>query len=266
MKHKKLLIAVILAVALLAIGVTVAAIMPGSMFDVSVKEDPGKTDKTKTLPEEAAALSGVRQASYKESEYDNGEKIYDIYEDASGNTYRLAVDGKLVGFEAPYVWTSSKEQVSKIGDSEAKKRCEQYAATLLGDSATDYTFQSLQYDEAFRTYHYALVLFCGDGGFIEKDACYVDLTAAGELKSATLGRYAQFIGFDEALLNGITKEQLTEFASGQLRESVGDVEDAEAVWFSLAKTGDKYAVDIRMEYTATGGEKASFQTYYDLKN
>lgn len=283
MKKRKIII-VITAVTLIIAGIagTVAINATKERSDIVPLEDRYETRlfaaKTKTLSlpgekmlakKDSAAAENIlipesgTKLKYKHTANYTKTKRYDVYTDESGNEYGYDMAGTLLDFKLSGEASDTKRAKAQnlITQEKAAEIVKEYAYVLYGNEFDGFELKSSTELQGTNSYH---ITFSKKYRFAHGPYCVASVLKDGTLSDISLLDYNECAGFDENLLNGITEQEVSDYAKKQAElKYSSDFADFNVTAILLDKIDDKYQLSVHANVKINnGGGTTLSETYY----
>ena len=289
MKTKKLLTLIIAAVITVVLCVTVVAVL-----DIGETNDTEKSVSTETKTPESTPVIKIERneftgdvypdavksrkvtidgkeitVNYKYSSTSGGTRS-DVYLDTDGNKYHFDTEGNFYGKQAVKdntVKRENDENKKVLTEKDCIEIAENYMRATFGSEVDDYKYSSHTYQEHNEKYWVDFKRYIGKDDFILVDICTVAVYAKGEVTLCTKSSNDPLEGFDMALLDGVTREDVVTFAEAEVNRIFGDYGILKLEWsdsVGLWHNGEKHVLTIGCDFVTEKNIPSELVTLYDI--
>ena len=289
MKTKKLLTLIIAAVITVVLCVTVVAVL-----DIGETNDTEKSVSTETKTPESTPVIKIERneftgdvypdavksrkvtidgkeitVNYKYSSTSGGTRS-DVYLDTDGNKYHFDTEGNFYGKQAVKdntVKRENDENKKVLTEKDCIEIAENYMRATFGSEVDDYKYSSHTYQEHNEKYWVDFKRYIGKDDFILVDICTVAVYAKGEVTLCTKSSNDPLEGFDMALLDGVTREDVVTFAEAEVNRIFGDYGLLKLEWsdsVGLWHNGEKHVLTIGCDFVTEKNIPSELVTLYDI--
>lgn len=273
MKKKTIIITVIGAVlfALLVGGTVFAALYEpddarGAQTEPSERIEPDFSNEKKDTTAEAKRTVALSDEAYIDVKYSRSKdmsdgKEVDVYRDADGKEYLFEKDGTYIGLLSTPNNQTDESKYDALTEDDICKIAKDYAVAMFGADIENYTLTNVFYQELYDRYFITFAKKYGKDGFATGEVCKAVVGSDGTIQSCTTPVGSALEGFDETLLNGITLDDVKEFAEKQAAEIFDSLISSELIGVSIVNKDGKYMLRITYHHTAEHLDQETVDKY-----
>ena len=137
-----------------------------------------------------------------------------------------------------------------LTEDDVCKIAKDYAVAMFGADIENYTLTNVFYQERYDRYFITFAKKYGKDGFATGEVCKAVVGSDGTVQSCTTPVGSALEGFDETLLNGITLDDVKEFAEKQAADIFDSLISSELTGVSIVNKDGKYMLRITYHHTA----------------
>lgn len=262
MKKKTIIIVVTCALLLaLLVGGTVFAAhyepgdVSGAQTEPSERIEPDFSNAKKDTTAEAKRTVALSDEAYIDVKYSRSKdmsdgKEVDVYRDADGKEYLFEKDGTYIGLLSTPKDQTDESKYEVLTEDDICKIAKDYAVAMFGADIEKYTLTNVFYQELYDRYFITFAKKYGKDGFATGEVCKAVVGSDGTVQSCTTPNSSALEGFDPVLLDGITLDDVKEFADKQAADIFDSLISSELTGVSIVNKDGKYMLRITYHHTA----------------
>lgn len=236
--------------------------LPGEKM-LSEKESAAAENSNMDFAENILIPKSGTKLRYKHTANYTKTKRYDVYIDESGNEYGYDMSGTLLDFKLGSEASDAKRAnvQTLITKEKAVELAKEYAYVLYGEKFDGFELKSSTELQGTNSYQ---IIFSKKYRFVHGPYCAAVIFADGTLSDISLLDYNECADFDESLLDGITEQEVCNYAKGQAElQYSSEFADFNVTAILLDKIEGKYQLSVHADVKIdSGGETTLAQTYY----